>query len=109
MVSIMKTRTQCNEDTKICLDKFRCFIEMITSQLELQTCRKQVGECEKIFQAKDLHMQSQFPEKNYNDFFSILFVNIYVWVSIPLQWHCLNLSIFRGKRLQKIYLHVIHS
>lgn len=82
MVSIMESK--CTEDTTICLSKFRGCMKVAMFQLDLQTSRKQVGKWRKIFQAKRFaHAKPWSPEKNYNYFFSILFLNTYVSVTNP--------------------------
>lgn len=112
MVSIMKTK--CTEDTEICLSKFRGFMEVAMFQLEPQSYRKRVGKWRKIFQAKGLYMQSHGVLRKIifnNYFFSILSLNMYVLVtnSPPHQRNCLTFSIFKGQKLEKIYLYGICS
>lgn len=78
--------SKCTEDTKIYLSKFRGFMKVAMFQPELQTSKKQVGKWRKIFQAKRFaHAKPWSPEKNYNDFFSILFLNMHVSVTNPPQ------------------------
>lgn len=48
MVSAMKIRTKCTEDTKICLAKFRGFMHLA----------KQAGRWREMFQARGLYVQS---------------------------------------------------
>ena len=94
MVSVMKIRTKCTEDTKICLATFSGFMSLAT--LEMQTYGTRQANEEKCSRQEVSTCKVMESREELDNFFPILFLNIHVWVTprpSPPNWDCLALAL----------------